>query len=168
MGAPIFEPRAIPFDVAGLSPQAEGAWEKWHLALSTQAGSPIVSVAILSMGNPHAVQVVDEVDRAPVAAEGAAIEMHPRFPQRVNAGYMQVMSRNHIRLRVFERGAGETLACGTGACAAVVAGSLRGLLDARVKVTTRGGDLSILWEGEGAPVFMTGPAVTVFEGEMEL
>jgi diaminopimelate epimerase len=107
------------------------------------------------------------VDNAPVQTEGAAIEAHPRFPQRVNAGYMQVMSRNHVKLRVFERGAGETLACGTGACAAAVAGIQRGLLDERVTVTTRGGDLGISWEGDGKPVLMTGPAVTVFEGEME-
>ena len=108
------------------------------------------------------------MERAPVATEGAAIEVHPRFPQRVNAGYMQVVERGHIKLRVFERGAGETLACGTGACAAVVAGIQRGLLDKRVTVTTRGGDLGISWEGEGKPVLMTGPAVTVFEGEIEI
>jgi diaminopimelate epimerase len=120
------------------------------------------------MGNPHAVQLVPDVERAPVQTEGAAIEVHPRFPQRVNAGYVQVVNRGHIRLRVFERGAGETLACGTGACAAVAAGIQRGLLDRRVTVTTRGGDLGILWEGEGKPVMMTGPAVTVFEGELEL
>jgi diaminopimelate epimerase len=111
---------------------------------------------------------VADVDTAPVAEEGALIERHVRFPRRVNAGFVQVVDRAHIRLRVFERGAGETLACGTGACAAVVAGIQRGLLDARVRVTTRGGDLSILWEGEGRPVLMTGPAVTVFQGEIEL
>ena len=120
------------------------------------------------MGNPHAVQVVPEVASVPVQTEGVAIEAHPRFPQRVNAVYMQVVSRNHIKLRVYERGVGETFACGTGACAAVVAGVQRGLLDQRVTVTTRGGDLSILWEGEGSPVLMSGPAATVFEGEIEI
>ena len=120
------------------------------------------------MGNPHAVQVVADVDAAPVAAQGASIEAHPRFPQRVNAGFMQIVGRRHIRLRVFERGVGETLACGTGACAAVVAGILRGLLDSPVRVETRGGELSIAWQGTGTPVSMTGPAVTVFTGEIEL
>jgi len=120
------------------------------------------------MGNPHAVQIVADIERAPVAGEGPLIERHPRFPQRVNAGYMQVVSRRCILLRVYERGAGETLGCGTGACAAVVAGIMRGLLDREVTVTTRGGDLGISWAGEGKPVMMTGPAVTVFEGEIEL
>jgi len=114
------------------------------------------------------VQVVEEVDHAPVASDGPAIESHPRFPRRVNAGFMQVLDRGHIKLRVYERGAGETLACGTGACAAVVAGVQRGLLGARVRVTTRGGDLNIAWAGEGEPVMMTGPAVTVFEGDVEI
>jgi len=168
MGAPVFDPRKVPFDVAGLSPQAEDAWEKWHLALSTQAGSPIVSVAVLSMGNPHAVQEVADVDTAPVRTQGPLIESHPRFPNRVNAGFMQVVSRSRVRLRVWERGAGETLACGTGACAAVVAGIRLGRLDARVDVETRGGLLTIEWAGGTAPVLMTGPAVTVFEGEMEI
>jgi len=120
------------------------------------------------MGNPHAVQVVPDVLKADVEREGPLIESHPRFPNRVNAGFMQVVSRTHIKLRVYERGAGETLACGTGACAAVVAGNQRGLLDTRVRVTTRGGDLGISWAGDGSPVMMTGPAVTVFEGEMDL
>ena len=120
------------------------------------------------MGNPHAVQVVADADMAPVAQEGPMIEAHPRFPKRVNAGFMQIINRTHIRLRVYERGAGETLACGTGACAAVVAGVQRGLLDSRVRVTTRGGDLIIAWAGAGQPVLMTGPAVTVFEGEVTL
>ncbi|WP_295988059.1 diaminopimelate epimerase [uncultured Variovorax sp.] len=168
MGAPIFEPARVPFDPAGLDPQPEGGWHKWHLALGTQAGSAIVSVAVLSMGNPHAVQVVDDVDTAPVAEQGPRIEHHPRFPQRVNAGFMQVVDRSSIRLRVFERGAGETLACGTGACAAVVAGIRLGLLDRRVDVQTHGGVLTIEWQGEGQPVLMTGPAVTVFEGDIEV
>jgi diaminopimelate epimerase len=120
------------------------------------------------MGNPHAVQVVENVDTAPVHEVGAAIEQHPRFPEKVNAGFMQIVSREEIRLRVFERGAGETLACGTGACAAVVAGIRRGLLDHKVQVHTRGGDLTIEWAGPGQPVFMTGPAVTVFTGEVEI
>jgi diaminopimelate epimerase len=120
------------------------------------------------MGNPHAVQVVPDVDAAPVVEQGEVIGRHPRFPQRVNAGFMQVMDRHSICLRVFERGAGETLACGTGACAAVVSGIQRGLLDSPVKVQTRGGELNIAWQGDGQPVMMTGPAVVVFEGEIEL
>jgi diaminopimelate epimerase len=168
MGAPVFELAQVPFVAAGLSPHKEGGWQKWHLALGTYAESEIVSVAVLSMGNPHAVQEVADVDRAPVAKQGPLIEHHPRFPNRVNAGFMQVLDRGRIRLRVFERGAGETLACGTGACAAVVAGIRLGRLDARVDVETRGGLLTIEWAGGDAPVLMTGPAVTVFEGEIEL
>ena len=125
-------------------------------------------VTVLSMGNPHAVQVVENVERAPVTTQGAKIEHHPRFPKRVNAVYLQVLDRGHIHVRVWERGAGETLACGTGACAAVVTGRLRGLLDERVEVRVRGGTLLISWRGEGEPVWMTGPAVTVFEGEIDL
>jgi len=168
MGPPVFAPAAIPFDDAGISPQKVGAWQQWKLVLGTHAESPTVAVAVLSMGNPHAVQLVDDVDIAPVTVQGPLIEHHPRFPKRVNAGYMQVLHRGRIRLRVWERGAGETLACGTGACAAVVAGIRLGCLDARVDVETRGGLLTIEWAGEGAPVLMTGPAVTVFEGEIEL
>ena len=168
MGAPVFEPAAIPFDDAGLSPHAEGGWERWHLTLGTKADSPFVAVAVLSMGNPHAVQVVDDADAAPVATQGPQIEHHPRFPNRVNAGFMQVVARDRIRLRVWERGVGETLACGTGACAAVVAGIRLGLLDSRVDVETRGGPLTIAWGSGNAPVLLTGPAVTVFEGEIEL
>jgi diaminopimelate epimerase len=168
MGAPIFENERVPFDAAGLSPVPMADWHQWHLALGTRAESAIVAVAVLSMGNPHAVQLVDDVDTAPVAEQGPQIENHPRFPQRVNAGFMQVQSRTQVRLRVFERGAGETLACGTGACAAVVAGIRLGLLDARVDVQTRGGTLTIEWQGLGHPVLMTGPAITVFEGEIEV
>ena len=124
-----------------------------------------VPVSVVSMGNPHAVQIVDNVDVAPVLTEGPRIERHPRFPNGVNAGYMQVVDRANIRLRVWERGAGETLACGTGACAAVVSGIRLGLLDSPVRVTTRGGALKLAWRGGGSPVFMTGPAATVFEGE---
>jgi diaminopimelate epimerase len=120
------------------------------------------------MGNPHAVQVVADIEHAPVATQGPLIESHPRFPQRANAGYFQVVTRRRILLRVFERGAGDTLACGTGACAAVATGVMRGLLDREVTVTTRGGDLGISWAGEETPVMMTGPAVAVFEGEIEV
>ena len=130
-------------------------------------GSARIDISVVSMGNPHAVQVVRDVDTAPVAEQGPLIENHPRFPQRVNAGFMQIVDRHAIRLRVFERGAGETLACGTGACAAVVAGIRRGLLDSPVLVTTRGGDLQIGWS-DGQAVLMTGPAVTVFDAEIEL
>jgi diaminopimelate epimerase len=168
MGPPVFEPASIPFDDAGLSPHAEGGWQQWHLSLGTHADSPMVAVAVLSMGNPHAVQEVRDVDTAPVATQGPQIEHHSRFPNRVNAGFMQVVDRGRIRLRVWERGAGETLACGTGACAAVVAGIRLGRLDAKVDVETRGGLLTVEWAGGDAPVLMTGPAVTVFEGEMEL
>jgi diaminopimelate epimerase len=168
MGRPVFDLAQVPFVAAGLSPHKEGSWQKWRLALGTSADSEIVSVAVLSMGNPHAVQEVADADHAPVAAQGPIIERHTRFPRRVNAGFMQVLERGRIRLRVWERGVGETLACGTGACAAVVAGIRLGQLDARVDVETRGGLLTIEWGGGDAPVYMTGPAVTVFEGEIEL
>lgn len=166
MGQPVFELDRVPFDAAGLVAHAD--WGPWRLALGTEADSPIVQVAVLSMGNPHAVQRVDDVDAAPVAEQGPLIEHHPRFPNRVNAGFLQVVDRRHVRLRVYERGAGETLACGTGACAAVVAGIRQGWLDGEVDVDTRGGVLTIAWAGEGAPVLMTGPAQTVFEGEIEI
>jgi diaminopimelate epimerase len=168
MGKPIFDLPRVPFDAAGLSPHKEGSWQKWHLALGTHAGSEIVSVAVVSMGNPHAVQEVPDVERAPVTTQGPLVERHSRFPKRVNAGFMEIQERGRIKLRVWERGAGETLACGTGACAAVVAGIRLGSLDARVDVETRGGPLTIEWAGGDAPVLMTGPAVTVFEGEIEL
>jgi diaminopimelate epimerase len=167
MGAPVFEPDQVPFDAAGLRPVPEGGWHKWHLALGTDAAQAPVSVAVLSMGNPHAVQEVADVDAAPVHSQGPLIEHHPRFPKRVNAGFLQVVDRSHVRLRVWERGAGETLACGTGACAAVVAGIRLGRLEPRVDVQTRGGVLTIEWGGAG-PVLMTGPAVTVFEGEIDV
>ncbi len=157
MGAPQFEPARIPLKAAAQLPL-------YDLLVNKKT----IKINCLSMGNPHAVQVVPDVATAPVASEGPLIESHADFPQRVNAGYMQVVDRTHIRLRVYERGAGETLACGTGACAAVVAGIQRGLLDARVTVSTRGGDLVIVWAGAGQPVLMTGPAVSVFDGEMEL
>jgi len=157
MGVPQFEPARIPFDASAQS-----------LLYDLSVDKKTIKINALSMGNPHAVQLVDNIDTAPVACEGPLIEAHPRFPQRVNAGYMQVVDRSHIRLRVYERGAGETLACGTGACAAVVAGIRRGLLDARVTVSTHGGDLVIVWAGDGSPVMMTGPAVTVYEGVVTL
>lgn len=157
MGAPRFEPSHVPF-----------VTENDALVQPLQLNGASVDITALSMGNPHAVQVVPNVDAAPVAEQGPLIENHPRFPQRVNAGFMQVTDRHAIRLRVYERGAGETLACGTGACAAVVTGIARGLLDSPVQVTTRGGDLTIAWAGPGQPVRMTGPAVTVFEGEIEI
>jgi diaminopimelate epimerase len=157
MGVPRFEPAEVPFDAPARS-----------LTYPLEVGGATREISALSMGNPHAVQAVSDVDAAPVAAEGPLIERHPRFPQRVNAGYMQVLDRGRIRLRVYERGAGETLACGTGACAAVVAGIQRGLLDSTVAVETRGGRLTIRWDGEGRPVWMTGPAETVFEGEIEI
>lgn len=157
MGVPRFSPQEIPFlhddDVV-----------IYHLDVADET----LEISVVSMGNPHAVQVVDCVDQAPVAEQGPLIESHERFPQRVNAGFMQIVDPHAIRLRVFERGAGETLACGTGACAAVVAGIRRGLLASPVRVTTRGGDLNIAWGGNGRPVMMTGPAVTVFSGEIEL
>jgi diaminopimelate epimerase len=164
MGAPILEPERIPFEAAGLQGEPVAADLLWPIEIN---GRPI-QFSVVSMGNPHAVQVVDDVQTAPVQNDGPVIEHHARFPRRVNAGFMQVVDRNRIRLRVFERGAGETLACGTGACAAVVAGIRRGLLDSPVKVGMPGGELSIAWEGAGKPVMMTGPAVSVFEGEIDI
>ena len=164
MGAPVFDHAQIPFDATGLDPRPIGGFEQWALSL----GDYEVDVAVLSMGNPHAVQVVPDVDTAAVASEGPFIEAHARFPRKVNAGFMQIVDRTHIKLRVYERDAGETLACGTGACAAVVAGIRLGWLDQKVDVEARGGRLTIEWAGGNAPVFMTGPAETVFEGEIEL
>jgi diaminopimelate epimerase len=164
MGAPVLEPQSVPFDATGLQGRPEGRDILWPLELTGKT----VLISAVSMGNPHAVQIVPDSESAAVAIEGPQIELHPRFPRRVNAGFMQVLDRRRVRLRVYERGAGETLACGTGACAAVVAGIRRGLLDSPVSVTMRGGELSIAWDGEGHPVLMTGPAVTVFEGEIEL
>ncbi|MFT3848001.1 MAG: diaminopimelate epimerase [Propionivibrio sp.] len=157
MGVPEFAPAKIPF-----------VSDSSDLVQTLDLDGAVVGITAVSMGNPHAVQIVDDVERAPVAVQGPRIESHPRFPRRVNAGFMQITGRHAIRLRVFERGAGETLACGTGACAAVVTGIARGLLDSPVRVTTRGGDLTIAWEGHGLPVSMTGPAETVFHGEIEL
>lgn len=157
MGVPRFLPAEIPFladdDV---------------IVHMLDVADETLETSVVSMGNPHAVQVVDNVETAPVEKRGPLIEKHQRFPQRVNAGFMQIVDRHAIKLRVYERGAGETMACGTGACAAVVAGIRRGLLDSPVRVTTRGGDLNIAWGGTDRPVLMTGPAVTVFTGEIEL
>lgn len=164
MGAPILEAAQVPFQADELTPVHQADDSLWPLEINGKT----VWISAVSMGNPHAVQVVASVDDFPIPADGPLIENHPRFPRRVNAGFMQVMTRQHIRLRVHERGAGETLACGTGACAAVVTGIRRGLLDSPVRVSMRGGELSIAWEGEGKPVFLSGPAVTVFEGEINL
>jgi len=157
MGKPIFEPEKIPFISSAVAK-----------TYSLEIDSNPVTISVLSMGNPHAVRIVENVENAPVDTEGPLIESHQRFPKKVNVGYMQIVDRNRIKLRVFERGAGETLACGTGACAAVVAGINLGLLEHRVIVSTRGGELIIDWPEESAPVWMTGPAVTVFEGEINL
>ncbi len=164
MAAPILTPALVPFDTTALMPRTVGEEQLWPLDINGHT----VEVGVVSMGNPHAVLEVADVELAPVAQDGPALELHPRFARRVNAGFMQILGRDAIRLRVFERGAGETLACGTGACAAVVSGIRRGLLDARVTVDTRGGQLSIAWAGGDAPVYLTGPAVTVFEGEIDL
>ena len=157
MGAPKFEPNAIPFI-------ADSTASCYSLIVSNHS----VEISVVSMGNPHAVQIVEDVENAPVVSLGRQIELHPRFPERVNAGFMQIMNAHHIKLRVFERGSGETLACGTGACAAVVAGIQLGQLTSPVTVSARGGDLQIAWQGGDAPVMMTGPAVTVFTGTITL
>jgi diaminopimelate epimerase len=164
MGVPVFEPARVPFDADGLVAREEGRARLWHLVIHGHT----LEFSVLSMGNPHAVQVVDDTEQAPIAKDGPVIEHHARFPRRVNAGFMQVLGRHAIRLRVWERGVGETLACGTGACAAAVAGILRGMLDSPVTVHTRGGELLIHWAGMGEPVLMTGPAETVYEGEIEI
>ena len=157
MGAPIFEPTKIPFI-------AEHREKTYALQLSKQA----ITMSAVSMGNPHAVTLVEDVESANVAELGPQIESHASFPQRVNAGFMQVVNAHEIKLRVYERGSGETLSCGTGACAAVVSGIQLGLLQSPVLVHTRGGKLNIEWQGEGQPVMMTGPAEIVFEGEIQI
>jgi diaminopimelate epimerase len=178
MGAPFFDLADVPFDASHASSESVNIWQKWLLARTDTAQSAHKSIAnhsfitVLSMGNPHAVQVVSDVETAPVHEVGAWMQTHPAFPRRVNAGFMQILNRSEIKLRVYERGAGETLACGTGACAAVVAGIRLGLLDAKVDVHTHGGLLTIEWpfatQGLAASVLLTGPAVTVFEGSIEL
>jgi diaminopimelate epimerase len=157
MGLPRLQPNEIPFDAPARAP-------RYTLTLDNGA---IVELGAASMGNPHAVLLVDDVDTAPVAEIGGLLQRHPAFGQSVNVGFLQVLSPQQARLRVFERGVGETLACGSGACAAAVVGRLWGLLDARVVLQLRGGELVIEWEGEGRPVLMTGPAETVFKGEIE-
>ena len=157
MGAPRLLPSEVPFitDVAANS---------YLLEVANQQ----ITISAVSMGNPHAVQIIEDIETAPVVALGSQIEVHPRFPERVNAGFMQIMDEHHIKLRVFERGSGETLACGTGACAAVVAGIQLGKLQSPVKVSARGGELHIAWQGGNSPVMMTGPAVAVFTGNIEI
>ena len=173
MGAPILDLPKVPFKPDGLKNALVNGCEVWQLPLETSNTGNVAHVAVVSMGNPHAVQVVDNVDTAPVLTHGPLIEHHPSFPNRVNAGFMQILSRDAVRLRVFERGAGETLACGTGACAAVVAGIRMGLLNPKVDVQTHGGSLTIEWHGLAKhdlsqEVFMTGPATSVFEGEIDV
>ncbi|BFM19200.1 diaminopimelate epimerase [Gilvimarinus japonicus] len=157
MGVPVLEPAEIPFTA-----------DNRAVVYPLTVGDHDISVSAVSMGNPHAVYVVDDVDSAPVESLGPQIESHPRFPRRVNAGFMQVINSGAIKLRVYERGAGETLACGTGACAAVVAGRLRGILDDNVDVELPGGHLNIQWAGEGQPVIMIGPATSVFHGQVKI
>jgi diaminopimelate epimerase len=157
MGIPVFEPARIPFEA-----------RTQQLVYDLDIGAKQIQVSALSLGNPHAVQVVDELSDAVVSSQGPLIERHPRFPKRVNAGFMQVLDRQHVRLRVHERGVGETLACGSGACAAVVAGCQRGLLADSVEVALPGGSLRVSWTGEGESVFMTGPTVTAYEGIIDL
>ena len=168
MGRPVLEPARVPFDTTGLQPVAQGSGKKWPLALDVPAQPATVFVAVVSMGNPHAVQWVPDVDAAPVAQTGPLIESHPRFARRVNAGFGQIVNRRTLRLRVFERGVGETLACGTGACAAAVIGISQGKLKERVTVSLPGGKLTIAWKGPGQPVYMTGPAEHVFDGQIEV
>ncbi|WP_373975618.1 diaminopimelate epimerase [Chitinibacter sp. SCUT-21] len=157
MGVPRFAPDEIPFQAPNEA-----------IVDPLIVDGDVLQISVVSMGNPHAVQVVESVQTAAVSQQGPLIEAHPRFPNKVNAGFMQIINRNEIALRVYERGAGETLACGTGACAAVVAGIRRGLLDETVLVHTRGGDLTISWTGAGQAVMMTGPAVTVFAGSIDI
>jgi diaminopimelate epimerase len=167
MSTPVFDPPRVPFDAQGLQGMRQGHDTLWPLDVNGETRW----ISAVSMGNPHAVQTVDDVETYPVLSEGPLIERHARFPKRVNAGFMQIVDRQTVKLRVYERGAGETLACGTGACAAVAAGIRRGLLDSPVRVHTHGGTLTITWDGArdaSAALFMAGPAATVFEGEIEL
>ena len=157
MGSPVLNPDQIPFRA-----------DRQAVLYPIEVEGESLTISALSMGNPHAVLLVESLDATPVDRWGPLLENHPRFPQRVNVGFMEVLSREQIRLRVFERGAGETLACGTGACAAVVAGNLRNILDGQVEVGLPGGDLVIEWKGGNEPVWMSGPAATVYEGSIEL
>jgi diaminopimelate epimerase len=166
MGTPRFAPQDLAFDASGLTLQPQGDWGNWSVLPAGSAKE--ILLATVSMGNPHAVIQVEDVDTAHVAILGPGVQANPRFTQGVNVGFMQVQSRGAIHLRVYERGVGETLACGSGACAAVAAGIRLGLLDAVVDVHTRGGVLTIAWAGDAAPVLMTGPATTVFRGEIDV
>jgi diaminopimelate epimerase len=168
MGQPVFDLAAIPFDGGAVPPVGRGAWQQWPLELVPGVSSSTVLAAVLSMGNPHAVLLVDDADAAPVQTQGLQVQGHRAFSRGVNVGFMQIVDRDRIRLRVFERGAGETLACGSGACAAVVAGIRLGLLGDSVEVQTRGGKLGISWRGAGTSILMTGQATTVFHGEIDL
>lgn len=169
MGQPRLNPAEVPFDSSGLTPTQQHRAQQWPVQLEQQAHSATVMLVPVSMGNPHGVLLVDDVDTAPVESWGPVLESHPRFPARVNVGFLQVQDQQHVRLRVYERGVGETLACGTGACAAVVAGIQLGQLQSPVDVQTRGGLLTIAWSGDAAdPVMMTGPATTVFEGRITI
>lgn len=157
MGVPELEPKLIPFNATGRA-----------LTYQVQIGDDSVELSAISMGNPHAVLLVDDVDTAPVETLGPLLESHDNFPKRANIGFLQIINRQNARLRVFERGSGETLACGTGACAAMVAGRLRGLLDERVRIELRGGPITLEWQGEGAPVMMEGPTARVFDGQVRV
>jgi diaminopimelate epimerase len=161
MGVPSFDPRALPFDAPGNATDDAQFYE-------LEASGESVRIGAVSLSNPHAVLVVDSVDAAPVERLGPAIETHPRFPRRVNVGFLQIVDRAHVRLRVHERGVGETLACGTGACAAVSFARERGLLDPKVSVRARGGELRVDWDGAGEPIWLTGPAEFAFEGRVEI
>lgn len=168
MGPPRWTPADVPFDARGLVPRIEGDEALWTLDDVAGDAGRAIEFGVVSMGNPHAVLRVDDAAHAPVARIGPLVEHHPRFPRRVNVGFLQVLDRTAVRLRVFERGAGETLACGTGACAAVVSGIRRGLLDPSVDVHVRGGSLVVGWAGGDASVHLRGPADTVFEGEVDV
>ena len=168
MGAPVFALADIPFDPRGTQPMAVGSWQKWPLALSGIVQAAPHLIATVSMGNPHAVLRVTDINNAPVHELGPKIEHHPRFPARVNVGFLQVIDRNRAQLRVWERGAGETQACGTGACAAAVAAISQGWMDSPLLIDLPGGRLSIEWAGPGHPVMMTGPATRVYEGQVRL
>jgi diaminopimelate epimerase len=161
MGEPIFNPKLIPF-ISDIEKN------EYSISIDLPDQKEMIHMAVLSMGNPHAVITVDDIDKAHVEGLGAYLESHPLFPKRVNVGFMEILTPHHIRLRVFERGVGETLACGTGACAAVVSGIKRNLLTSPVKVDMRGGSLSIDWKSDTNPVMMKGPAVTLFEGDIEI
>lgn len=171
MGRTRFSPIDLPFDAAGLASRKEGQDTLYTLPLPAAADAPAslppsVEISLVAISNPHAVTLVDDVDHAPVHVIGPAVESHSRFPRRVNAGFMQIVNRHDIRLRVYERGAGETLACGTGACAAVAAGIRRGLLDTPVRVQARGGILTVDWDGQ--VLRMSGPATSVYTGTVDI